>query len=256
MAADDGAPPGTPPAKGGISLRSPLTWVIILGVAVGGGGYILWKRSRTAAAAQAPPATGASTDQADFAGQIGTLQTEIMNLQDQLSADHDTTGTPAGPAKPATAPIGLSATPHRGTGGQLGFADFGWGKVTGATTYNIDVQGAGGAGTGTTNVARSTGADNHAEHVELAQGKYKWRVNAASSAGAGPWSGWASLTMAPSAKTRATQDMAAVHTSAPSAAPAAAAAAAPAAAPAAKPAPAAAKPKVTAPKKVTTRKVA
>lgn len=71
-------------------------------------------------------------------------------------------GTPPPASLPA--PAGLSVTP--GTG----FADFGWGVVTGAKSYELQV-------TGPTPYDH-TGAGNHAEHVPLHKGAYHARARA------------------------------------------------------------------------------
>jgi hypothetical protein len=77
-----GNPPpakGTPPKGGKLSLKSPVTWVIILGVAVAGGAYLLWRRSKaTAASSGGSLSSGTATD---YSGALGTLQDEIGNLQ-------------------------------------------------------------------------------------------------------------------------------------------------------------------------------
>jgi hypothetical protein len=93
-----------------------------------------------------------------------------------------------GGSKPGTAP-GLSVSGHSK------FADFGWGAVTGATSYELLVVGAGGQGTGTSHVD-SKGAGTHSEHVTLAPGKYKASVRAWNSAGSGPWSATKPFTVA------------------------------------------------------------
>lgn len=76
-----------------------------------------------------------------------------------------TTTTPPTPGTPS----GLSVTPH------AGFADFGWGAVKGAKSYELSVTGAGGKGTGTSSVD-TTETGNHAEGVKLQPGKYHARV--------------------------------------------------------------------------------
>lgn len=62
-------------------MRSPWTWVIVLGIAVVGGGYLLWRRSQTPATTTPTTGTPAGTPSPDWSGEIATLQTEIMDLQ-------------------------------------------------------------------------------------------------------------------------------------------------------------------------------
>lgn len=70
---------GKPAAKGkGLSLKSPWTWVIIGGVALVGGAFILWRQRSKAAASSGGSSSGASPD---YSGALGTLQDEIGNLQ-------------------------------------------------------------------------------------------------------------------------------------------------------------------------------
>src|SRR6185503_2219321 len=112
----------------------------------------------------------------DVAGQIGTLQSEIGNLQSSSAQDEaceaaaTTTGcgTPAAPAVLA-APAGLSVTP-RGHG-----ADAGWGPVPGAKVYELAISGAGGTGTGISHYDRVIPA-THAQVAGLAPGRYTARV--------------------------------------------------------------------------------
>jgi hypothetical protein len=75
----------------------------------------------------------------------------------------------------------LSVTPS------TGFADFGWSNVTGATEYELTVKGAGGKGTGTSNVDETL-TGNHAEHVTLAKGDYVAQVRAHNAGGYSSWS--------------------------------------------------------------------
>jgi hypothetical protein len=67
-----------PPGKGKpLSLKSPWTWVIVGGIALVGGAFILWRRSHQTASATGSAATGTP----DYSGALGTLQDEIGNLQ-------------------------------------------------------------------------------------------------------------------------------------------------------------------------------
>lgn len=136
------------PATGG-ALRSPLTWIIILGVAVVGGGYLLYRQysnsqAATAAAATTPP----TPDTTDYSGEIATLQTEIADLQSSFAQDKDTTtgggggtggggtggggggGTGGGTTKKPGMPTDVHGSAASATSIKLT-----WTKVTGATGY-------------------------------------------------------------------------------------------------------------------------
>jgi hypothetical protein len=88
--------------------------------------------------------------------------------------------SPSGGSVPGDV-TGLSVTP------QSGFADVAWSDVKGASSYELQIAGAGGKGTGTSHV---DGAyySGHAGHVTLSPGRYQARVRARNSAGYGPWS--------------------------------------------------------------------
>ena len=78
------APPTTPKPKKGIALPgSPILWIGVLVIALAGGGYLLWKRSQSSAASSSgSDVTSADTTGYDQdAGQLGTLQSEIGDLQ-------------------------------------------------------------------------------------------------------------------------------------------------------------------------------
>lgn len=187
--------PAQPPAKGKgkkSGLNSPMTWVIVLGVGLVAGAFLLWRQKGTAAAAST--ATPQPNNE-DVAGQIATLQGEIGDLQStgaQDEAAESGTGTTTTPVPPAglAAPGGLSITPNAAG------ANFGWGKVAGARAYELQVTGAGGHGTGTSHYDHA-GADNHAEGVHLAKGKYRARVRAGTSTAtlSGPWTAYKPFTV-------------------------------------------------------------
>jgi len=171
------------PAKGKGKRISPTTIAIVLAVALAAGAYLLYRQRKAASASAAtttPPADTGNTE--DVAGQIGTLQSEIGNLQSSAAQDEageaaaTTTGggTPAAPAVLA-APAGLSVTP-RGHG-----ADAGWGPVPGAKVYELAISGAGGTGTGISHYDRVIPA-THAQVAGLAPGRYTARVRAGKSA--------------------------------------------------------------------------
>lgn len=185
--------PAQPPERGrnrkGM-LSNPVTWVIVLGVALAGGAFLLWRRRNTAANANASTAAAPSTE--DFAGQIATLQSEIADLQSSFAQGEGAekgTGTGGGgggtDGSHLAAPSGLSITPHPG------FADFGWNTVPGAKAYELQVAGSGGKGTGASHFDHA-GAGNHAENVRLANGAYRARVRAGTSVTSlsGPWTAW------------------------------------------------------------------
>lgn len=114
---------------------------------------------------------------------VGTFQVILA----PASGTGTTTGTSSGSA-PKTAPSGLSSTGH------AGFADFGWGVVSGATGYELQVSGTGGKGTGTSGLDESfTG--NHAANVKLNPGTYKAQVRATNTTGSGPWASFPNFTV-------------------------------------------------------------
>jgi hypothetical protein len=99
-----------------------------------------------------------------------------------LSVTPATTATGGGTAK--AAPSGLSVTPTAS-----GF-DAAWSAVPGATSYVLDIQGAGGKGTGTSSYNRTVTGTHATGEQRLAPGKYKARVQATG----GPWSAYRGFT--------------------------------------------------------------
>jgi len=87
----------------------------------------------------------------------------------------------AAAAAPKTAPAGFSVTPHPG------YADLGWGTVTGASSYQYEL-------TGPSHVEEQI-PGTHAEHVALQPGRYKARVRAGNGTGYGPWTAYKTLTV-------------------------------------------------------------
>lgn len=182
--------PAQPPRKKGLS---PTTWVIIvLGGALAGGALFLYRRrNQSSSAAAATTTAPASTT--DFSGQIATLQAEIADLQSSAAQDEASesggTTTSGGSTATTLAAPGLSVTPR--TGG----ADFGWNAVPNAKAYQLQVSGAGGAGTGTSHYDH-VGTTTHAS-VSLTKGKYTARVRAGTSTASvtGPWSPAKSFTV-------------------------------------------------------------
>jgi Fibronectin type III domain len=86
------AAPPAGSARGGKKFMglSPLGWAGVLALALAAGAYLLYRRSKAKATSTAVVTpTGTSTD---IAGELATLQTEIMNLQ----ASEASTGTGTG----------------------------------------------------------------------------------------------------------------------------------------------------------------
>jgi hypothetical protein len=78
MAADTPAKGSSPAKAKPLSLRSPWTWVIIGGIALIGGAYLLWRNSQSSSSSS----TGSTgTTGTNDAAELGTLQDEIGNLQ-------------------------------------------------------------------------------------------------------------------------------------------------------------------------------
>ena len=166
------------------AMRSPITWVIVLGIALAGGAYLLYRRSQSSAAAAAGTTTGTTgTGTEDYSGQIATLQTEIMDLQSsdaQEDKDTDTTAKPPTVAKPG-APANLRKTGDNGTSAQVswdlpgGVKGTTWsvtnhegtaaGPVVDKFTTNNSVANLAGAD------ARPTGLKPGAHYVVIIQGK-------------------------------------------------------------------------------------
>jgi hypothetical protein len=73
---------GAKPQPKGLNLKSPWLWVGVLAIAVIGGGYMLYRQKQAAAASTGSDVTSADTTGYDQdAGQLGTLQSEIGDLQ-------------------------------------------------------------------------------------------------------------------------------------------------------------------------------
>jgi hypothetical protein len=82
----DAPPPGR---KKGISLPgSPVVWIGVLAVALGAGAWILYKR-RSASSSAATTSSGTTTDTTgiDTSGEVGTIQSEIGDLQSSEAQD-------------------------------------------------------------------------------------------------------------------------------------------------------------------------
>lgn len=87
------------------------------------------------------------------------------------------------PKPVTTPPPGFSITGHNG------FANLGWGAVPGATDYNIEIRGVGGAGTGTSAANFTVNAPMTHAHRNLNPGHYIGRIRAGNVHG---WSEWTS----------------------------------------------------------------
>ena len=75
-------------------LKSPWTWVGVAVIALVGGAYLLYRQNKNAqAAASSTTTTGTPSDETDYAGQIGTLQAEIADLQGTLAQQSGTTSS-------------------------------------------------------------------------------------------------------------------------------------------------------------------
>jgi len=176
--------PDTAPAPGKKKAKlTPTMTIVILGVALAAGAFLLWRRRSAANAASTAGTSTPQPNNEDVTGQIATLQGEIGDLQSSAAQDEAAetgtgttgsgTGTGGGVSSVLPAPAGLSVTPHAGG------ADAGWGTVSGATVYELRIQGAGGSGTGTSHYDHVAAA-NHAR-VNLTPGKYVAAVRAGKS---------------------------------------------------------------------------
>ena len=75
-------PPAPPKPKKGLSLKSPWLWVGVLAIAVVGGAYLIYRQRQSASDTSGSDVTSADTTGYDQdAGQLGTLQSEIGDLQ-------------------------------------------------------------------------------------------------------------------------------------------------------------------------------
>jgi hypothetical protein len=131
---------GKPGAKGKpLSLKSPWTWVIIGGIALVGGAFILWRRSQ---AASSSSTTGsASTASPDYSGALGTLQDEIGNLQSSGGYGGGTSVVPvtsdsggAGTTSTVTGPSTGDTTSTGAAGSTSGSSSSGGGTSTATAT--------------------------------------------------------------------------------------------------------------------------
>ena len=107
-------------------MRSPVTWIGILVIALAGGAYLLYRRSQSAAAASTTAATAGTgtTTPTDYSGQVATLQTEIMDLQSseaQPGDDEDKDKTTTGGKKTTKPPVpkNLHVANNTGSGVQI-----------------------------------------------------------------------------------------------------------------------------------------
>lgn len=118
--------------------------LIVLGVALAGGAFLLWRSRKKAAAAQQQAATSACPDGSqpdangncvqsgqDWSGAISTLQTEIADLQGSMAGGMgggSGAGTVGGSTGTTTIPGGTNngSTGSTGTGGTGGAGGQGW----------------------------------------------------------------------------------------------------------------------------------
>lgn len=145
-----------------------MTWVIVLGVIVAGGAYMLYRRSKANAAAAQSAATPADASGTDTSGQVSTLQTEIMDLQSSEAQEDTTTGggtiprcpggahwdpvqgkcvfgTGEGPVPSGTGGGTKAGTPQRVRAGTVtaSSAQILWDRAPGATGYDVRIAGRG-----------------------------------------------------------------------------------------------------------------
>jgi PASTA domain len=91
-------------------MRSPWVWIGLLGVALVGGAYLIYRRNQASTAAAAT--TTPTTDQTDLQGEIATLQSEIADLQSSAAQGTGTgTGTTTTGTGTTTTGGGTGTTP-------------------------------------------------------------------------------------------------------------------------------------------------
>jgi len=168
---------GKPGAKGKpLSLKSPWTWVIIGGIALVGGAYILWRRSKSASSSST---TGsASTASPDYSGALGTLQDEIGNLQSSGGYGGGTS------VVPVTSDSGGAGTTSTVTGPSTGdtTATGAAGSTSGSSTSSGSSS-SGGGGTSTATAAPTVSGghvvsvnNNRAVVAWTGSGASQWKV--------------------------------------------------------------------------------
>lgn len=145
------APPaaGSPPGKGKpLSLRNPWSWVIIGGIALAGGAFILYRNRKNAASSSSGGSSSGTSP--DYSGALGTLQDEIGNLQ--------SAGSGAGAGGAVAVPVtGTTGTDTSGGGGSVtpSAGPSSGGNSSGASGGDNSTSSSGDSGTGT-----STGTDS------------------------------------------------------------------------------------------------
>jgi hypothetical protein len=145
-AARPGGQPATPAKKGVTLPGNPTTWIIVLVFALAGGAYLLYRRDKASSAAAATgtsTSTGTSTGTDPDAAALGTLQSELGDLQ---SSESDTTTTTTTIAVPNVV-----------------------GMMAGEADQYLDAIGLKGATTGIAATAKVTGQDP-AAHSVVAKG--------------------------------------------------------------------------------------
>jgi hypothetical protein len=183
------------PAKGGSFFTKkygPLPgwgWSLL----AGGGAlaYFWWKHRSAQQAAATTTSTGSSTAYSGtgYAGSIAALQSEIQQLQGELSTTaKTTTTTKSTTAKPTRAPSGTRTSDITSTGATLT-----WEPLQPASaqhSYNVTAWHGTGPGVETKNsVHNSTSGATSVKLTGLTPGTgYGWHVRAENQGGDGPWS--------------------------------------------------------------------
>ena len=126
------------------ALSSPYTWLIVLGLGLAGGAYLLYRRGKSSAAGTSTgtTATPAGTVAPDWSGEIATLQTEIMDLQSTITqeaaSDKDTDTGNDNDDKKTGVPGHVHVT--KVTQSSVSLA---WDKAVNATAYDVRIAGRG-----------------------------------------------------------------------------------------------------------------
>lgn len=117
----DNVTAGSPPPKDGKkkpvgALKNPVTWLIVLGVALVGGAFLLWQQNQSSSSSGSGTGSGTGTG-TDDSGALGTLQGEIGNLQSSLTQAGqvtvpDVTGATVTDATATLTGAGLVADPQ------------------------------------------------------------------------------------------------------------------------------------------------
>jgi hypothetical protein len=169
-AAKPGPGPGAKGKGKPLSLKSPWTWVIIGGIALVGGAYLLWRRSQSAAASTSATGTAPAASP-DYSGALGTLQDEIGNLQSSGGYGGGTS------VVPVTSDSGGAGTTSTVTGPSTGDTTS---SGSGTTTSTSSGSGSGGGGTSTATAAAPTVSAGHVVSVKNNTAVVAWTGTGAS----------------------------------------------------------------------------